>query len=212
MAPSAALRLAALAVFVEEDVARLADRLRLSNAEQAVLALGALGVDAALPGEEAAKALLYRIGPDAYRSRLLLAWADTDAVPRMKRGATRLRFPNDGKRRYFRSAAMMSWRLASSRARHRRPAEAARAGLDRFGLCARSRPASRQGKSAHRRAAKKKTKNRVTTTRSQSTSAPPAKLTQVTAMNQSAAISAMPMMAVWTPVSGFLVGRPPLHR
>jgi tRNA nucleotidyltransferase/poly(A) polymerase len=81
LVPSAALRLAALAVFVEEDVARLADRLRPSNAEQAVLALGALGVDGALPGEEAAKALLYRLGPDAYRSRLLLAWADADARP-----------------------------------------------------------------------------------------------------------------------------------
>jgi poly(A) polymerase len=79
LAPSSALRLAALAVFVEEDAARLADRLRLSNAEQGVLALGALGVDAALPGEEAAKALLYRLGPDAYRSRLLLAWAEADA-------------------------------------------------------------------------------------------------------------------------------------
>ena len=81
LAPNSALRLAALAVFVEEDVARLADRLRLSNAEQAVLALAALGVDAALPGEEAAKAVLYRLGPDAYRSRLLLAWADADARP-----------------------------------------------------------------------------------------------------------------------------------
>jgi poly(A) polymerase len=81
LAPNAALRLAALAVFVEEDVARLADRLRLSNAEEAALALGALCVDAALPAEEAARALLYRIGSDAYRSRLLLAWADTDAPP-----------------------------------------------------------------------------------------------------------------------------------
>jgi poly(A) polymerase len=81
LVPSAALRLAALAVFVEEDVERLADRLRLSNVEQAVLAIGALGVDAALPTEKAAKALLYRLGPDAYRSRLLLAWADADAPP-----------------------------------------------------------------------------------------------------------------------------------
>jgi tRNA nucleotidyltransferase/poly(A) polymerase len=79
--PNAALRLAALAVFVEEDVARLADRLRLSNAEQAALALGALGADAGLSAEEAAKTLLYRLGPDAYRSRLLLAWADADASP-----------------------------------------------------------------------------------------------------------------------------------
>ena len=81
LAPSAALRLAALAVFVQEDVDRLADRLRLSNAEQAVLATGTLGVDAALPSEEAAKALLYRLGPDAYRSRLLISWADADACP-----------------------------------------------------------------------------------------------------------------------------------
>ena len=81
LAPSPALRLAALAVFVEEDVERLANRLRLSNAEQAVLALSALSVSAALPGDEAAKALLYRLGPDAYRSRLLLAWADADARP-----------------------------------------------------------------------------------------------------------------------------------
>jgi poly(A) polymerase len=81
LAPSAALRLAALAVFVDEDAARLAERLRLSNAEQAVFALGTLGVDTALPGEEAAKALLYRLGPDAYRSRLLLAWADSGAPP-----------------------------------------------------------------------------------------------------------------------------------
>jgi poly(A) polymerase len=81
LVPSAALRLAALAVFVEEDVVRLADRLRLSNAEQAVLALGALGADAGLPGEEAAKALLYRLGADAYRSRLLFAWVDADACP-----------------------------------------------------------------------------------------------------------------------------------
>jgi tRNA nucleotidyltransferase/poly(A) polymerase len=81
LAPNAALRLAALAVFVEEDVARLAERLRLSNAEQAALALGALGADGALPGEEAAKALLYRLGPDAYRSRLLLAWVHADACP-----------------------------------------------------------------------------------------------------------------------------------
>lgn len=81
LAPSAALRLAALAVFVDEDAARLAERLRLSNAEQAVFALGTLGVDKAFPGEEAAKALLYRLGPDAYRSRLLLAWADSGAPP-----------------------------------------------------------------------------------------------------------------------------------
>ena len=79
IAPSAALRLAALAVFVTEDVERLAERLRLSNAEQAILALGARSGDAGLPEEQGAKVLLYRLGPDAYRSRLLLAWADSGA-------------------------------------------------------------------------------------------------------------------------------------
>ena len=70
-----------------------ADRLRLSNAEQAVLALGTLGADAGLPGEEAAKALLYRLGPDAYRSRLLLAWADADACPEDREWCKALALP-----------------------------------------------------------------------------------------------------------------------
>jgi tRNA nucleotidyltransferase/poly(A) polymerase len=78
--PDAALRLAALAVFVEEDVARLATRLRLSNAELAALALGVSADHHALPAESAAKELLYRSGPEAYRSRLLLAWADSDTT------------------------------------------------------------------------------------------------------------------------------------
>jgi poly(A) polymerase len=81
LAPSAALRLAALTIFVAEDVDRLADRLRLSNAEQAVLALGASANAPALPGEPAAKALLYRLGVERYRLRLVLAWADSGAAP-----------------------------------------------------------------------------------------------------------------------------------
>jgi poly(A) polymerase len=80
LAPSAALRLAALAIFVPEDAARLGQRLRLSNAEQAVLALGAgEGREAGLPDEAAAKAMLYRLGPQAYRSALLLAVVDRGA-------------------------------------------------------------------------------------------------------------------------------------
>lgn len=80
LAPDAALRLAALGVFVEEDVQRLASRLRLSNAEQAKLALGVHGtLDCHLPGERAAMELLYRAGADAYRSHLLIAWADAGA-------------------------------------------------------------------------------------------------------------------------------------
>ena len=81
LAPDASLRLAALAVFVEEDVARLAERLRLSNAEQAVLALGAeKGVVAGLPDETAAKLALYRLG-QSYRPALLLGWTDSGAAP-----------------------------------------------------------------------------------------------------------------------------------
>jgi len=56
LAPEAALRLAALAVFVQEDAARLAARLRLSNAEQAVLVLGAADhAEIGLPDDDAAK-------------------------------------------------------------------------------------------------------------------------------------------------------------
>jgi tRNA nucleotidyltransferase/poly(A) polymerase len=81
LAPDASLRLAALAVFVEEDVVRLALRLRLSNAEQAVLALGVRqSAIAGLPDEAAAKSALYRLG-QSYQSALLLAWADSGAPP-----------------------------------------------------------------------------------------------------------------------------------
>ena len=62
--PDAALRLAALAVFVKEDAERLAARLRLSNNELAVLLLGADDhLTAELPDEAAAKRALYRLGP-----------------------------------------------------------------------------------------------------------------------------------------------------
>lgn len=73
--PSAILRLAALAVFVPEDAKRIAARFKLSNAEQALLALAGAPFDGALPGETAAKRKLYRLGPDAYAARMVLAWA-----------------------------------------------------------------------------------------------------------------------------------------
>jgi poly(A) polymerase len=79
LTPDAGLRLAALAVFVEEDVSRLGLRLRLSNAEQAVLAFAARGREGeGLPDEAAAKSALYRLG-SSYRSALLLAWVDSGA-------------------------------------------------------------------------------------------------------------------------------------
>ncbi len=77
--PDPARRLAALAVLVEEDVARLGDRLRLSNAEQAVLALAAaLPPDLPTPVEAESKVLLYRLRDD-YRAYVLLAWAESGA-------------------------------------------------------------------------------------------------------------------------------------
>ena len=75
-------RLAALAVFVSEDAGRLAARLHLSNAEQAELALGAGDHDdSGLPGEDAAKRLLYRLGPRDYAAAALIAFADSGAAP-----------------------------------------------------------------------------------------------------------------------------------
>jgi poly(A) polymerase len=78
--PNAVLRLAALAIFVAEDAPRLAARFKLSNAEQALLSLGAdERFERALPEEVAAKRLLYRLGPDDFSSDVLLAWAGRGA-------------------------------------------------------------------------------------------------------------------------------------
>jgi len=78
--PAAILRLAALAVYVREDAQRLAARFKLSNANQADLALGAdESLDAALPDEAAARRLLYRLGPERFPLQVLLAWADCAA-------------------------------------------------------------------------------------------------------------------------------------
>ena len=78
---SAVRRLGALAVAVTEDAARIAGRLRLSNAEDKALhAMGDrwwrfLGID-----EAGSRRLLYRLGDEAYRNQLLLAWSRTGAV------------------------------------------------------------------------------------------------------------------------------------
>lgn len=79
LAPSAMLRLAALAVFMPEDAMRLAHRFKLSNAELALLALGGAPFGEGLPDEAAAKRLLYSLGPDAYAARVALAWSTCDA-------------------------------------------------------------------------------------------------------------------------------------
>jgi len=75
--PSDAMRrLGALTVAVAEDARRVAARLRLSNAEAKALDAMADGWwYLASMDEAAAKRLLYRVGADAYRDRLMLAWA-----------------------------------------------------------------------------------------------------------------------------------------
>lgn len=82
--PDAIRRLAALAVAVTEDARRVAAKLRLSNAETKSLdSMGHRwwrldGLD-----EARARRLLYRLGEDSYRNRLMLAWAraGSDADP-----------------------------------------------------------------------------------------------------------------------------------
>lgn len=76
--PDPMRRLAALAVAVSEDADRLAGRLRLSNAESAELvSMAHRWWRLAFPDEARARVHLYRLGPDRYLDRLLLAWART---------------------------------------------------------------------------------------------------------------------------------------
>src|SRR5712675_1330217 len=76
LAPDPVRRLAALAVAVTEDAKRVAVRLRLSNAETKVLdSMGHRWWRLAGADEARARRLLYRLGEDHYRDRLMLAWA-----------------------------------------------------------------------------------------------------------------------------------------
>ena len=76
LVPDPIRRLGALGVAVTEDAKRIAQRLRLSNAETKALdSIGhrwwrLVGMD-----EATARRRLYRLGEDAYRDRLMLAWA-----------------------------------------------------------------------------------------------------------------------------------------
>ena len=74
--PDQMRRLAALAVCVVEDAERLTVRLRLSNAESADLVSMAYRWWRLVPiDEQHARAHLYKLGPDRYRDRLMLARA-----------------------------------------------------------------------------------------------------------------------------------------
>ena len=77
LSPVPIRRLGALAATIEDDVERLTERLKLSNAESARLqAIAALAPELAsgMSGL-AAKEALYRIGREAFRDRTLVAWA-----------------------------------------------------------------------------------------------------------------------------------------
>ncbi|HZS64008.1 MAG TPA: CCA tRNA nucleotidyltransferase [Xanthobacteraceae bacterium] len=78
--PDPMRRLAALNVIVVEDAERLAQRLRLSNTEHERLASMAQRWRGITPADDdAARALLYRLGPDGFRDRVMLAWARSGA-------------------------------------------------------------------------------------------------------------------------------------
>ena len=78
--PDALRRLGALGVWVIEDTERLGERLRLANAESERLAALDLWwrMTPAADGQPV-RALLYRLGPQAFRDRTLLAWARSQA-------------------------------------------------------------------------------------------------------------------------------------
>ena len=75
--PDATRRLAALGVLVTEDAERLRERLRLANAESERLTSMADAWWRIAVGlsEQASRELLYRLGPDSYLDRVLLAWS-----------------------------------------------------------------------------------------------------------------------------------------
>ena len=80
-APDPARRLGALAVIVAEDAERLWQKLRLTNNEHERLASMAEGwrrISSGF-GELAARALLYRLGPETFTDHALLGWARSQA-------------------------------------------------------------------------------------------------------------------------------------
>jgi poly(A) polymerase len=73
-------RLGALGVMVSEDAERLAQRLRLTNAEaERLMALEPWWRVSPSAGEQAARALIYHLGPQSFTDRALLAWARAGA-------------------------------------------------------------------------------------------------------------------------------------
>ena len=79
LASDAVRRLGALAVMIVEDAERLWQRLRLTNAEHDRLESMADGWWRVTPDETAARELLYRLRPERFTDRVLLAWARSEA-------------------------------------------------------------------------------------------------------------------------------------
>ena len=82
LAPDPVRRLGGLGVTIVEDAERLWQKLRLTNAEYA--RLSAMGENwrrfSPHGGEQAARAQLYRLKPQAFSDSALLAWARSDAT------------------------------------------------------------------------------------------------------------------------------------
>ena len=79
LAPDPVRRLGALAVMIAEDAERLWQRLRLTNAEHDRLASMAEGWWRVAPADDAAaRELLYRLLPEGFTDRVLLAWARSE--------------------------------------------------------------------------------------------------------------------------------------
>jgi poly(A) polymerase len=83
--PVVATRLAVLACRIEEDVARIVERLRLSNAERdRILAtISAAGAFTTVPGPNEARRALYHLGAEAYQDGVIhaFAWSGTPEDP-----------------------------------------------------------------------------------------------------------------------------------
>jgi len=80
LAPDPVRRLGALGVQVIEDAERLWLRLRLSNAEhERLAAMGEEWWQVTPAMDKAGRVLLYRLGPEHFIDRVLLAWARSDA-------------------------------------------------------------------------------------------------------------------------------------
>ncbi|HZL31104.1 MAG TPA: CCA tRNA nucleotidyltransferase, partial [Pseudolabrys sp.] len=81
LAPDPVQRLGALCVMVAEDAQRLFERLRLTNTEHERLTSMAEGWRRITPaiGEQGARALIYRLGAQAFTDHALTGWARSDA-------------------------------------------------------------------------------------------------------------------------------------